>query len=79
MAKYGIRIIEKLAKTFIVDADSYDEAVQKAHDSYIRGEIILECDDYEEMEIEESETFGRNAIPEDNEKLELFTLLEIEE
>lgn len=77
MAKYGVRIVEKLARTFIVEADTYEEAVQKTHDTYISGNIILDSDDYEEVEFEESATFGKNEIPKDSKQLDLFTALDI--
>ena len=75
--KYAVKIVETLERTVIVDAEDFNDAAQKVCDAYHeRGsEIILDADDFSEVDFVESATFGKNPIAEDDERLELFTKL----
>lgn len=46
MTKYVVTYQETLARTLIVEADSYDEAANKMLDAVERGYIWLTMDDY---------------------------------
>lgn len=73
--KYAVKIREVLERTVVVDTDNFDEAVETVSDAYSRSEVILDAEDFTEVEFIESETFGKNPIAEDDERLELFTTL----
>lgn len=75
--KSAVKIREILEKTVIVDTDtgSFDDAVQMVSDAYRNGEVILDADDISEVEFEESLTFGKEPIADDDERLKLFTKL----
>ena len=44
--KYKIKIQETLARTVTVDADTEDEAIDKAEELYYNSDIILDSEDY---------------------------------
>lgn len=77
MAYFGVRIVETLSRTVIVDADTFEEGVQKVNDAYRRSEVILDADDFNEVEFEESATFGTKEVPADDPNIQLFTILEV--
>jgi hypothetical protein len=54
MNEYVIRVVETLAKSYVVSADSLEEAIEKTQQKYDDGDIVLEYDDFSEYEITES-------------------------
>ena len=72
---YAVRIVETLVKTVVVDADNYDNAVEKVTDIHKRGGVILEAEDFDEVDFEETSTFGENPIADTDERLKLFPVL----
>jgi hypothetical protein len=72
MAKYAVKIIETLARTVIVEAESFDDAVSKVEEGYDKADIILTADDFEGNEFEISNTFGEDKIDECDPRLEFF-------
>lgn len=50
--KFDITIIETLSRTVSVDAENYNEALEKVEDMYDRQEIILDSSDFEGKVIE---------------------------
>ncbi|MPM11447.1 hypothetical protein SDC9_57791 [bioreactor metagenome] len=56
MKEFVIRIVETLATSVIMEADSLDEALSKTNDLYQSGEIVLTYDDYSDTEFEEAAT-----------------------
>lgn len=50
--KYDITVIETLSKTVTVDAEDYDEALEKVENMYDRQEIILDSSDFRGKVIE---------------------------
>ena len=46
MKKYTVTYEETLSRTFIVEADSRDEAVDKMMDAVDRGDVVLTTEDY---------------------------------
>lgn len=46
MAKYAVTYQETLARTLIVEADSYDEAMDKMMNAVECGDVVLTLDDY---------------------------------
>ncbi len=80
MAKYAVNIKEVLSKTVIVDTGSFDDAVDVVKAAYSNCDIILEADDIsDKAEIGPSETFGEDAIDENDERLEYFSMYPAEE
>lgn len=50
--KFDITVIEILSRTVSVDAENYDEALEKVEDMYDRQEIILDSSDFKGKVIE---------------------------
>ena len=44
--KYDITITEILSRTVEVDAENYDEAIQKVENMYSESRVILNADDF---------------------------------
>ena len=52
MAKYAVEYVETYRKTYLVEADSYDEAVEKMEDAAENvGNLIDLADDFEHWEV----------------------------
>ena len=51
MKKFKVKIIEELSRDIVIEAESIEEAREKAEDAYRDGEIVLDYDDYFQMEI----------------------------
>lgn len=49
---YNIRIEEILARVIRVEADSKEDAIQKAWDRYRNFDIVLDADDFDFCEID---------------------------
>ena len=49
---FDITIIETLSRTVSVEAENYNEALEKVEDMYDRQEIILDSSDYKGKVIE---------------------------
>ena len=56
MKEYVVRVVETLATTVVVKADTLDDAIDRAHELYTDGEITLDYDNYSDTEFEEAET-----------------------
>lgn len=50
--KFDITVIETLSRTVSVDAENYDEALEKVEEMYNRQEIILDSSDFKGKVIE---------------------------
>lgn len=50
--KYVVEITEKLVKHVIVEAESTDEAEEKVSDAHREAKIVLDYDDYEDVDFE---------------------------
>lgn len=50
--KYVVEITEKLVKHVIVEAESTDEAKEKVSDAHREAKIVLDYDDYEDVDFE---------------------------
>lgn len=74
MSRYGISIREILKRTVIVNADSLEEAIQKAEAAVEREEIILDVDDYDDREIVPSEYWEGGKVP-DEEDVSYYWIL----
>lgn len=68
MARYAVRVTEILKKTVMVEADSFEEAVDKAEMAYDCGEIEVGFDDFYEKQIGVSEYFGEAPVSEEESK-----------
>ena len=77
MAKYAVEITETSQRTVIVEATDFKAACAKVEDAYDDAKIILDPDDLTSKEFSASETFGKDAIAEDNESLPYFQVLDI--
>lgn len=44
--KFNITVIETLSRTVSIDAENYDEALEKVEDMYDKQEIILNSSDF---------------------------------
>ena len=52
MAKYAVEYVETYRKTYLVEADSYDEAVEKMEDAAENvGNLIDLADDFDHWEV----------------------------
>lgn len=72
--RFAVTIKETLCKTVIVNAKSYDEAVENTKVAYRDCKVILEADDWEDTDFIESAAFGSKPVPEDSD-LRYFTIL----
>lgn len=63
MAKYAIRVIEKLARTVIVEAEDLDTANAEVQSAYEKGEINLDSDDFEEYELAPAGWSDNGKVP----------------
>lgn len=50
--RFDITVIETLSRIVSVDAENYDEALEKVKDMYDRQEIILDSSDFKGKVIE---------------------------
>lgn len=50
--KFDITVIETLSRTVSVDAENYDDALEKVEDMYDRQEIVLNSGDFKGKVIE---------------------------
>lgn len=46
LMKFNITVIETLSRTVSIDAENYDEALEKVEDMYDKQEIILNSSDF---------------------------------
>ncbi len=76
MSKFAVKVTETLSRTYVLDANNYEEAEDIIKTARQNGEIILESDDIEETTTEPSKTFGINPISEIDERLTYFTKYE---
>ena len=63
MAKYAIRVIEKLARTVIIEAEDLDTANAEVQSAYEKGEINLDSDDFEEYELAPAGWSDNGKVP----------------
>lgn len=54
MNTYAIIIKETLCKTVLVCANNLDSAVERAEEAYRSGNVVLDYDDYDDVEVEPS-------------------------
>lgn len=52
MKEFEITIIETLSKSVTVEANNYDEALEKVEDMYEKEEIVLDSSDFRGKVIE---------------------------
>lgn len=65
MAKYAVEYVEKYRKIYLVEADSYDDAVEKMEDAAENvGNLIDLADDFDYWEVL-STLRGENPVPEE--------------
>lgn len=50
--KYVVEITEKLVKHVVVEADTKEEAEDKVSDAHREAKIVLDYEDYEDVEFE---------------------------
>lgn len=50
--QFDITVIETLSRTVSVDAENYDDALEKVEDMYDRQEIVLDSGDFKGKVIE---------------------------
>ena len=66
MSKFAVSYMEVYKSTFIIEADTYEEAEEKlrkkAEDCTLNIDL---ADDFEHWDVTPSDTFGTKAIPED--------------
>ena len=70
--KYIVRVTETLARTWVVDADSKQEAEMKVQNAYNDGQINLDYDDYDGCDIDVVRTATDNDCT-------YYDILEVEE
>ncbi len=75
MAKFAVKVVKRLARTVIVDAESFDEGVDVVREAYDNCDIVLDADDIDNdgAKFIASETFGENPIAEDDERLTYYS------
>lgn len=50
--RFDVTVIETLSRTVSVDAENYDDALEKVEDMYDKQEIILDSSDFKGKDIE---------------------------
>lgn len=50
--RFDISVIETLSRTVSIDAQNYDDALEKVEDMYNRQEIVLDSSDFKGKVIE---------------------------
>lgn len=50
MSKYKVEVVETLVRVVEVEAAGEDEALAKVHDAYKHEEIVLDADDFLDVE-----------------------------
>lgn len=65
MKKYAIRVVETLARTVIVEAENFEDAISQVEDAASSGEFILESDDFDEREIVPAGWTENGLVPDD--------------
>lgn len=76
MAKFAVSYVEVYRNTYIVEAESYEEAEEKLEKRAEDCEIHMDyADDFDSWKVEPSETFGCKPIPE-NLNVNFFNALE---
>lgn len=79
MARYAVRVIEKLAKTVIVEnANTLEEAISAVECSVNKDHLLLDFDDFDEREIRPSEYFKSGIVP-DEEDVSFYTHIDVNE
>ena len=74
MAKFAVSYVEVCRKTYIVEAENYEEAEEKLRE--VAEDCGLDAANYfDHWDTEPSETFGHESIPE-NADLSCFSVLE---
>ena len=68
MAKFTFQYIETYKKTYVVEADTYDEAEEKMEQAAESGDVNTGCDDFDHWDVMPGD-YGRYPIPRDQEKL----------
>ena len=68
MAKYAVEYVEKYRKIYLVEADSYDESVEKMEDAAENvGNLIDLADDFDHWEVLPTGC-GKNPVPEEEKR-----------
>ena len=64
MAKYAVSYSETYKKTYVVEADNYEEAEEKV--ARMAEYTLLICleTDFDRCDVLPSDTFGKNEVPE---------------
>ncbi len=63
MAKFAVSYVETYKNTYIVEADTYEEAEEKLIEKAEDCEIEMDfADSFDEWEVMPSETFGENDV-----------------
>lgn len=63
MAKFAVSYVETYKNTYIVEADTYEEAEEKLREKAEDCEIEMDfADSFDEWEVMPSETFGKKEI-----------------
>lgn len=63
--RFAIRVEEVLGRTFIVNADDLEEAIEKVERCVELGDINLDYDDFCDRSIEPSSTFDNGVVPDE--------------
>lgn len=64
MAKYAVSYVEIYRTTYIIEAESYEDAEEKLRQKVENCEIEIDlADDFDHWETEPSDTFGTKEIP----------------
>lgn len=74
--RYAIKVEEILSRTYIVEADNLDDAIQKVEDAYDARKIVLTCEDYTEYDIGASKYWTNGEVPKDADVRYYETLIE---
>lgn len=54
MKTYAITIKETLSKTVLIKADNLDSAVERVEEAHKNGEVVLDYEDYDDVDVEPS-------------------------
>lgn len=79
MAKFAIRVIEKLARTVIVEnVNTLEEAVSVVERSVNEDRLVLDLDDFDEREIRPSD-YLKNGVVSEGRDVSFYTHIDSNE
>lgn len=68
MPKFAVSYVETYRTTYIVEANSYEEAEEKVTEAAENYKLDCEIENFDHWDVEPSERFGNREVPESEAK-----------